>query len=75
MAESGRSAWEYRLEADPSEADLASLGADGWELAAIDQRNGRFIFKRPAPALRERVTLDQKARVYATRAAQREAEA
>ena len=55
--------------------DLAKLGAEGWELTAIDPRDGRFYFKRPAPSFRERVTLEQRTRVYDVRAREREAEA
>ena len=59
--------WEYHLEAASGEPDprrLSALGADGWELAAVTP-GGTLIFKRPAPDLRERVTLDQRAAVTA----------
>ena len=62
--------WEYRLcevEAVGSlTADtLNTLGAEGWELVTIDQ--GQAILKRPRPDLREIVTADQRAHVYAAR--------
>ena len=60
-----RQNWEYRIEHDPSEAALAALGADGWELTASDGLHfGRFIFRRPGQTFVERVTLEQRARYY-----------
>jgi hypothetical protein len=60
-----RQNWEYRVERDLSDAALAALGADGWELTASDGLNfGRFIFRRPALSFVERVTLEQRARYY-----------
>ena len=62
--------WEYRTAdgLDPA-LDLDGLGREGWELVAAGAGaggEGRVLyFKRPAPGLRERVTLDQKRRVYA----------
>ena len=62
--------WEYRTVdgLDPA-LDLDLLGREGWELAAAAAGTGGegrvLYFKRPAPDLRERVTLDQKRRVYA----------
>ena len=67
--------WEYHTQLDPVEADLVTLGAAGWELTTIDPRDGRFFFKRPAPSFRERVTLEQRARVLALSTREREAEA
>jgi len=75
LAEHKPHAWEYHTERDPAEADLAALGAGGWELTAIDARDGRFFFKHPAPSFRERVTLEQRTRVFELRAREREAEA
>jgi len=48
-------------------ADLAPLGRDGWELAAVGP-TGTLYFKRPAPDFRERITLDQRTDVDTTRA-------
>lgn len=66
--------WEYRtLDAldpalDPA-PDLDRLGREGWELvtASLTAAGGGHVlyFKRPAPSLRERVTLDQRREVYA----------
>ncbi len=59
--------WEYRM-VDPLDPDfdLDALGRDGWELvAALGAASRVLYFKRPAPSFRERVTLDQKRRVYA----------
>ncbi len=64
------SGWEYRTAdgLDPT-LDLDALGREGWELvAAVAAAGGEdrvLYFKRPAPTFRERVTLDQKRRVYA----------
>ena len=59
--------WEY-LKTE-SDADLAALGRQGWELVGVaPAREGglaAFYFKRPAPDFRDRVTLEQKRRYYA----------
>lgn len=59
--------WEYRVEdAIPVEV-LNELGADGWELTGVDDRqHTRFIFRRPAQSFVERVTLEQRAHYYAS---------
>ncbi len=59
--------WEYRFEhAIPIET-LQELGAQGWELAGVDERSTtKFIFKRPAQSFVERVTLEQRATYYAS---------
>jgi len=59
--------WEYHVEPAGPSVDvgrLNALGADGWELVAVHP-SGQVILKRPAPDLRERVTLDQRAAVDA----------
>lgn len=58
--------WEYHIEtSSPPEAErLNALGAMGWELVAAHP-DGSLLFKRPAPGLRERVTLAQRAVVAA----------
>ena len=61
-------AWEYRsVEGMISDSELNELGRDGWELVAVggDTAAPRLFFKRLGPNFRERVTLDQKRRVYA----------
>ena len=60
-----RTAWEY-LTVSEEEADLVALGHDGWELAGVGP-SGTLYFKRPAPDFRERITLDQRSGVEATR--------
>lgn len=62
--------WDYRmLDALGPAPDLEALGRDGWELVGVGagatQSGHALYFKRPAPGLRERVTLDQKREVYA----------
>lgn len=62
--------WEYRaLDALDPAPDLDRLGREGWELVAAAPTvagSGHVLyFKRPAPSLRERVTLDQRREVYA----------
>jgi hypothetical protein len=62
--------WEYRaLAADDPALDLDALGRGGWELVGAIEVRGRptLYLKRPGPGLRERVTLDQRAAVYAAR--------
>jgi hypothetical protein len=70
MSEShGVADWQY-LSILPSEANrLAELGRAGWELVAVAPTGGetRLYLKRPRPGLRERVTLEQRARVYESR--------
>ncbi len=76
MAEHEGLSWEYRIESDPPAGEtLAALGADRWELIGIDNRDGRYLFKRPMLSFRSRVTLAQRTRVFGLRARQREAEA
>jgi hypothetical protein len=66
MSDSTHSTWEYRIESDLAEAALNRLGAEGWELVAVDTRNGNATcyLKRPRLDFREQVTLEQKARYY-----------
>jgi hypothetical protein len=62
--------WEYRaLAADDPGLDLDALGRGGWELVGVAEVRGRptLYLKRPGSGLRERVTLDQRAAVYAAR--------
>ena len=48
--------WEYRRVV--GEVELEVLGAEGWELVAL--QGGEWIFKRPEPEPAERFTLDQR---------------
>ncbi|MEI7024390.1 hypothetical protein [Paenibacillus sp. y28] len=52
--------WEYYIGTNRSE--LASLGEEGWELVSVAVWNGEetFYMKRPAPTLREQITLSQR---------------
>ncbi len=62
--------WEYHaVDALDPALDLDALGRDGWELVAALERRGAptLYFKRPGHDFRERVTLDQKRRLYAER--------
>jgi hypothetical protein len=62
--------WEYHVEHSdepPSQAHLNELGAQGWELTAALPTAGHYIFKRVAPGLRERITLEQRDAVEAER--------
>lgn len=56
--------WEYHLVNTGSmdEQDLNELGAEGWALVAAPTTVD-WVFKRPGPDLRTRVTLDQRNRV------------
>ncbi|HVL24863.1 MAG TPA: hypothetical protein VM450_12315 [Thermomicrobiales bacterium] len=59
--------WEYHIEAIGARTDVSrlnALGNEGWELVAT-LPEGHLVFKRPAPNLRERITLDQRAAVDA----------
>ncbi len=57
--------WDYRTEASVSPEKLNELGADGWELSGVDERDRtKFIFRRPAQSFVERVTLEQRARYF-----------
>ena len=64
MADMEPRTWDYHLESAPDGARLAVLGGEGWELVAIDPKHGRYVFKRPRPSFRDRVTLEQKSRYY-----------
>lgn len=55
--------WEYHVEHSdqPMTTDhLNDLGAKGWELVAAMPTAGHYIFKRLAPDLQERITLEQR---------------
>ena len=60
--------WEYLIRAATAD-DLAALGREGWEVVSVVAPGDppTWCCKRPAPSFRERVTLDQKRRVYAER--------
>ena len=70
MSEShGAAAWEYLSILESERDRLADLGRKGWELVAAVPAGGvtRLYLKRPRLGLRERVTLAQRAQVYALR--------
>jgi hypothetical protein len=58
--------WEYLVEkylsGDIPAEKLKELGSESWEL--VDVAEGRFIFRRPSQSFVERVTMEQRARVY-----------
>jgi hypothetical protein len=57
--------WDYRIELALPIEKLRELGADGWELAGVNERDRtKFIFRRPVQSFVERVTLEQRARYY-----------
>jgi hypothetical protein len=58
--------WEYLTSSSP---DLRQLGAEGWELVAVEA--GTFYFKRPAPTLQERITREQREQVYREKGVER----
>lgn len=59
--------WEYRIVTEA--AHLAALGAEGWELVSVCPQDGTLLhyFKRPAPSLAERITVDQREHMLALR--------
>lgn len=60
---SNQERWEYHVEHSDeplAQQHLNDLGAAGWELVAALPTAGHYIFKRAAPDLRERVTLEQR---------------
>lgn len=58
-----RQQWEYRI--SETHEGMEELGSEGWELVAVTVLDGRerFYFKRPAPSMSERITLEQRDRV------------
>lgn len=58
--------WEYRTGAGLDVDGLNALGAEGWELVAV--QDGAFYLKRPGLGFKERVTLEQRAHYFAGRA-------
>lgn len=61
-----RPTWEYRVDTDLGEERLNALGAEGWELVAVQE--GAGYFKRPRLGFKERVTLEQREHYFASRA-------
>ena len=56
-------AWEYLTVQRDAGTDLVALGRDGWELVGVAEDSTLYL-KRPGLDFRERVTMDQKRRVY-----------
>ncbi|MFD0870022.1 Uncharacterised protein [Chlamydia abortus] len=55
--------WQYRT---TTETDvLADWGEQGWELVSVVLVDGRekLYFKKPAPSIREQITLEQRNQV------------
>lgn len=64
----GHVAWDYLTLEERDRDRLPALGEAGWELAGVGgEAEGRLLYlKRPAMDFRERVTLDQRRRYYAS---------
>lgn len=58
--------WEYYITND--EEQLSTLGDEGWELVSVINENQvlKLFFKRPAATLKQRVTDEQREKVYKT---------
>jgi hypothetical protein len=58
--------WEYLTIPERERDRLATLGQEGWELAAVGgSRDEPLLYlKRPGQDLRERVTIEQRNRYY-----------
>ena len=69
--------WEYHVEGGVEQPRLDELGAAGWELVGVvsEPETGAPVayFKREAADLRERVTLDHRARFERARGDQEQA--
>jgi D-ribose pyranase len=61
--------WEYRIGSGLGVDELNALGAEGWELVAV--QDGIFYLKRPGLDFKERVTLEQREHYFAARAGSR----
>lgn len=58
-----RTNWEYLISTERGE--LPRLGMEGWELVSVTAAaDGQetFYYKRPAPSVSERITLEQRDR-------------
>ena len=42
--------WEYQFVRSRSDKHATKLGADGWELVAVFDKQDYFLYKRPVPA-------------------------
>ena len=57
--------WEYRIISETVDVDhLDTLGQAGWEVVGGGDATGKRLLKRPGISFRERVTLEQRRRVY-----------
>jgi hypothetical protein len=58
--------WEYLTIPEQERQSLATLGQEGWELAAVggSREEPLLYLKRPGQELRERVTIEQRDRYY-----------
>lgn len=66
MSHGEQRTWEYRTGTGLGVDELNALGAEGWELVAV--QDGTFYLKRPGLDFKERVTLEQRAHYFAARA-------
>ncbi len=61
--------WEYLTIPERDRHRLPALGQEGWELVGVGgNRDDPVLYlKRPSPDFRERVTVEQRERYYASR--------
>ena len=66
---SGFISWEYLTIPERDRDRLPALGQEGWELAGVGGSRDDLVLylKRPSQDFRERVTIEQRDRYYASR--------
>ncbi len=69
MTGSGFTSWEYLTLPERERERLPALGKEGWELVGVGghREEPLLYLKRPSPSFRERVTIQQRSRYYASR--------